>query len=97
MVLEVQDGGRGHSRVRLFSLSVEDRHDEHAWSHQARIAHLDAHLCSTYRGVEYWPNVANDSRKYPVGISIKANVRLFPEGDVREVVFIYVAKDPDVG
>src|SRR5215472_14603467 len=69
-VLEVQYRRRRHRRARLFFPSVESRHHKHTRPHQARIAHLDAHLRSAYIGIEYGANVADGSCECLVGISI---------------------------
>ena len=62
------------------------------------IVHLDAHLRrADDSGSSIGADVADPPLEHPIGIGIQTNVGVSPDVNVRQVVLIDVADDPDVG
>src|ERR1700730_8269388 len=69
---------------------------KHAWAHEPWIAHFDPHLRSAEIWVQDKTNVADGAGESSIGIRVKANVSPVSEAHGRKIVFVHVAKNPDV-
>ena len=81
--------------VHLCGLAAECRLREHAEPHHSGILHFDAHLGSANAGIENSANIADLALERPIGIGIQGDLRGIAEPDVRQVILVHVADDPD--
>src|ERR1700730_397078 len=93
----MENCGSLNRRVRFFLHSMQSCRNEHPYFYESRIAHLDAHLSGSQTGIQNRTDVADAACEGFVRISVQANFSVISDVDIDQIVFIHVAKNPNVG
>jgi hypothetical protein len=96
-VVKMHDRGRRDGSMLFFRLASECGFDEHADAHKPRVPHFNANLGGANARIEDGADIANRPFQYLAGIGVEADLGGVADSDIRQVVLIHVADDPDVG
>src|SRR6202035_3334810 len=97
-VVQMENRGGGHGCEAFFLLTVEGGVHEHAHAHQGSgIGYFHADFGRADVGIENRADVVDSSRQHFIRVSDQPNLGGFPHVNIGKIVFVDVAKNPDVG
>src|SRR5271168_303403 len=94
-VAKMKDGCCGYDGVGLFLFALKRGRYKHPNLEEARVRKLDTHLGGTYGWIEDRLNIRDSSRKLSTWIRIRIDGRGLAQRDLRQIIFINVAENPN--
>src|ERR1019366_3364583 len=97
-VLQAQHRTGGNHGARFGPLRYEMNRGKHVRPQDPRlVGQLDAHFRGTRVGIEQFGDVGDTTRQAPIGVGIQLNFGPVAKMNARQVILVYIAKNPDIG
>ncbi len=95
-VMQMQDRRRWHGGMCLCGLAVESRRYEHPEAQETRILDFQTYLGGSKSGVQDLTDIDDPAFQHQIRIRVQTDIRGLAQMDLRQIVLIDIADDPDV-